>query len=74
MGDHPGTLINQIVYCLIRYGLYLANVTCKNSVEQARMSPIDFDYLGYFFLRYNEYKKQKPFTLSLVTSYLSASV
>ncbi|GFY99776.1 protein kinase superfamily protein [Actinidia rufa] len=26
---------------------------------QAKMSPIDFDYLGYFFLRYNEYKKQK---------------
>ncbi|OMO51637.1 hypothetical protein CCACVL1_29674, partial [Corchorus capsularis] len=25
----------------------------------ARRSPIDFDYVTYFFLRYNEYKKQK---------------
>lgn len=44
------------------------------AIIQARMSPIDFDYLGYFFLRYNEYKKQKPLTFSLVTSYLSASM
>ncbi|KAJ4891095.1 putative ethanolamine kinase [Raphanus sativus] len=44
------------------------------AIIQARMSPIEFDYLGYFFLRYNEYKKQKPLTFSLVTSYLSASV
>ncbi|KAL0721727.1 hypothetical protein Bca4012_036326 [Brassica carinata] len=44
------------------------------AIIQARMSPIDFDYLGYFFLRYNEYKKQKPLTFSLVTSYLSAPV
>ncbi|ESQ50181.1 hypothetical protein EUTSA_v10002015mg [Eutrema salsugineum] len=44
------------------------------AIIQARMSPIEFDYLGYFFLRYNEYKKQKPVTFSLVTSYLSASV
>uniref|UniRef100_A0A1J3IMP9 ethanolamine kinase n=1 Tax=Noccaea caerulescens TaxID=107243 RepID=A0A1J3IMP9_NOCCA len=43
------------------------------AIIQARMSPIDFDYLGYFFLRYNEYKKQKPLTFSLVTSYLSSS-
>ncbi|CAF1834133.1 probable ethanolamine kinase [Brassica napus] len=44
------------------------------AIIQARMSPIEFDYLGYFFLRYNEYKKQKPLTFSLVTSHLSASV
>ncbi|CAH8391924.1 unnamed protein product [Eruca vesicaria subsp. sativa] len=44
------------------------------AIIQARMSPIEFDYLGYFFLRYNEYKKQKPLTFSLVASYLSASV
>ncbi|VVB01676.1 unnamed protein product [Arabis nemorensis] len=44
------------------------------AIIQARMSPIEFDYMGYFFLRYNEYKKQKPLTFSLVTSYLSASV
>lgn len=40
---------------------------------QARMSPIDFDYLAYFFLRYDEYKKQKKKSLSLVQSYLSGS-
>ncbi|XP_023739313.1 probable ethanolamine kinase isoform X3 [Lactuca sativa] len=40
---------------------------------QAKMSPIDFDYLGYFFLRYNEYKKQKDTCLSLGRSYLSES-
>ncbi|KDP32383.1 hypothetical protein JCGZ_13308 [Jatropha curcas] len=38
---------------------------------QAKMSPIDFDYLGYFFLRYNEYKKQKEMSSSLALSYLS---
>ncbi|WCJ29672.1 Protein kinase superfamily protein [Euphorbia peplus] len=38
---------------------------------QAKMSPIDFDYLGYFFLRYNEYKKQKDNCCSLARSYLS---
>eukprot|EP00494_Astrolonche_serrata_P007880 UN07914 len=32
---------------------------------QARVSPIDFDYLGYFFLRYGEYKKQREFCFSL---------
>lgn len=37
---------------------------------QAKMSPIDFDYLGYFFLRYNEYKRQKQEALSLANSYL----
>ncbi|CAI9261996.1 unnamed protein product [Lactuca saligna] len=40
---------------------------------QAKMSPIDFDYLGYFFLRYNEYKKQKDTCFSLGRSYLSES-
>ncbi|OIV98213.1 hypothetical protein TanjilG_18752 [Lupinus angustifolius] len=38
---------------------------------QAKMSPIDFDYLSYFFLRYNEYKRQKEKCLSLAQSYLS---
>lgn len=28
-------------------------------ILQAKYSPIDFDYLGYFFLRYNEYKRRK---------------
>ncbi|CAI9100171.1 OLC1v1037111C1 [Oldenlandia corymbosa var. corymbosa] len=41
---------------------------------QAKMSPIDFDYLGYFFLRYNEYKKQKETNISLGKSYLSRSL
>lgn len=40
---------------------------------QAKMSPINFDYLGYFFLRYNEYKKQKEMSFSLARSYLSKS-
>ncbi|KAK4853183.1 hypothetical protein QYF36_005041 [Acer negundo] len=40
---------------------------------QAKMSPIDFDYPGYFFLRYNEYKKQKEMYISLAQSYLSKS-
>ncbi|KAI5640859.1 hypothetical protein M9H77_00161 [Catharanthus roseus] len=40
---------------------------------QAKMSPIDFDYLGYFFLRYNEYKRQKDTYLSLAQSYLKVS-
>jgi ethanolamine kinase len=35
------------------------------------MSPIDFDYLGYFFLRYNEYKRQKEKHFLLAQSYLS---
>ncbi|KEH37939.1 putative ethanolamine kinase [Medicago truncatula] len=37
---------------------------------QAKMSPIDFDYLGYFFLRYNEYKRQKEKLVSMALSYL----
>lgn len=40
---------------------------------QARMSLIDFDYLGYFFLRYNEYKRQKEMSFSLAQSHLSRS-
>lgn len=40
---------------------------------QAKMSPIDFDYLGYFFLRYNEYKKQKENCFSLAQYFLSRS-
>lgn len=40
---------------------------------QAKMSPIDFDYLSYFFLRYNEYKAQKKKCVSLAQSYLSGS-
>ncbi|XP_057967204.1 probable ethanolamine kinase [Malania oleifera] len=38
---------------------------------QAKMSPINFDYLGYFFLRYDEHKKQKEKCYSLARSYLS---
>ncbi|CAK9147133.1 unnamed protein product [Ilex paraguariensis] len=40
---------------------------------QAKMSLIDFDYLGYFFLRYNEYKRQKEKCFLLVQLYLSGS-
>ncbi|GJS09129.1 probable ethanolamine kinase isoform X1 [Tanacetum coccineum] len=40
---------------------------------QAKMSPIDFDYLDYFFLRYNEYKKRKNECFALSKSYLSRS-
>ncbi|KAM7509400.1 hypothetical protein LguiA_019853 [Lonicera macranthoides] len=40
---------------------------------QAKMSPINFDYLGYFFLRYNEYKRQKEKSILLAQSYLSES-
>ncbi|RZR87796.1 hypothetical protein BHM03_00015284 [Ensete ventricosum] len=40
---------------------------------QAKVSPIDFDYLCYFFLRYNEYKKQKEACFSLAHNYLGRS-
>ncbi|KAL1357260.1 hypothetical protein HN51_009206 [Arachis hypogaea] len=40
-------------------------------IIQARMSPIDFDYLGYFFLRYNEYKRRKESFMSMARSYIS---
>ncbi|KAM5547876.1 putative ethanolamine kinase [Rosa sericea] len=42
-------------------------------IVQAKFSPIKFDYLGYFFLRYNEYIKQKEKCLSLARSFLSQS-
>ncbi|CAK8534371.1 unnamed protein product [Lathyrus sativus] len=38
---------------------------------QAKMSPIDFDYLSYFFDRYKEYKRQKEKFVLLALSYLS---
>ncbi|XP_073100974.1 probable ethanolamine kinase isoform X2 [Elaeis guineensis] len=40
---------------------------------QAKVSPIDFDYLCYFFLRYNEYKKEKEACFFLAQKYLSGS-
>ncbi|KAK9130733.1 hypothetical protein Sjap_011220 [Stephania japonica] len=40
---------------------------------QANASSIDFDYLGYFFLRYDEYKKLKEECFSLAQSFLSCS-
>ncbi|XP_020083460.1 probable ethanolamine kinase isoform X2 [Ananas comosus] len=40
---------------------------------QAKVSPIDFNYLSYFFLRYDEYKKQKEVCFSLAQLYLSGS-
>ncbi|KAK9100796.1 hypothetical protein Scep_024226 [Stephania cephalantha] len=40
---------------------------------QANTSSIDFDYLGYFFLRYDEYKKLKEECFSLTQSFLSCS-
>lgn len=38
---------------------------------QANVSSIDFDYLDYFFLRYEEYKKQKADSIALAQSFLS---
>ncbi|GMY35889.1 probable ethanolamine kinase isoform X2 [Fagus crenata] len=43
------------------------------AIIQAKMSPIDFDYMGYFFLRYNEYKRQRENGFLLAQSYLSGS-
>ncbi|KAI6681700.1 hypothetical protein NL676_035581 [Syzygium grande] len=40
---------------------------------QAKMSPIDFDYMEYFFLRYNEFNRQKQSSISLARSYLTGS-
>ncbi|KAK4265230.1 hypothetical protein QN277_026310 [Acacia crassicarpa] len=37
---------------------------------QAKVSPIDFDYLDYFFKRYNEYKRKKEEYFSLAEFYL----
>ncbi|TQE02342.1 hypothetical protein C1H46_012111 [Malus baccata] len=42
-------------------------------IIQAKFSPINFDYLGYFFLRYNEYKTQKERCFSMARSHLSQS-
>ncbi|CAA7403171.1 unnamed protein product [Spirodela intermedia] len=39
---------------------------------QAYASPIEFDYLGYFFLRFDEYKKQRDRCFALARGYLSA--
>ena len=62
---HARYLLNLAIYFLDGL-IYLLK-------KQAKMSPIDFDYLGYFFLRYDEYKKQKDTCLSLGKSYLSGS-
>ncbi|OWM71733.1 hypothetical protein CDL15_Pgr005921 [Punica granatum] len=40
---------------------------------QAKMSPLNFDYLEYFFLRYNEFKKQKHDCCLLARSFLQGS-
>ncbi|KAI3670959.1 hypothetical protein L1987_64686 [Smallanthus sonchifolius] len=40
---------------------------------QEKMSPITFEYLEYFFQRYNEYKRRKNECFSLAKSYLSQS-
>ncbi|KAF4366794.1 hypothetical protein CsatB_014268 [Cannabis sativa] len=42
-------------------------------IIQAKISPIDFEYLNYFFLRYNEYKRQKENCFTLARSYVSGS-
>lgn len=41
------------------------------AIVQAKYSPINFDYLEYYFLRYNEYRKQKDCFISLGQSFLS---
>ena len=41
-------------------------------LNQASASPIDFDYLGYFFLRYDEYKKQRDPCFALAQVFLSS--
>ncbi|GKC64165.1 probable ethanolamine kinase [Tanacetum coccineum] len=40
---------------------------------QAKMSPIDFDYLDYLDLRYNEYIKRDNECFALAKSHLSHS-
>lgn len=37
---------------------------------QARFSPIDFDYLGYYFMRFEEYKKRKEEIFILTSNFL----
>ncbi|XP_074562658.1 putative ethanolamine kinase [Curcuma longa] len=44
------------------------------AIVQATVSSIDFDYLSYFFLRYNEYKKQRETCFSIAREYLSRSI
>ncbi|KAG6522741.1 probable ethanolamine kinase [Zingiber officinale] len=44
------------------------------AIVQAQVSSIDFDYLSYFFLRYNEYKKQRETCISVAREYLSRSI
>ena len=46
-------------------GVTMGLVTKVEFILQAKYSPIDFDYLGYFFLRYNEYKRRKEEFLPL---------
>ncbi|KAJ0981087.1 hypothetical protein J5N97_009342 [Dioscorea zingiberensis] len=41
------------------------------AIIQAKMSPLDFNYFGYFFLRYAEYKKLKESCFELVRQHLS---
>lgn len=38
---------------------------------QAKVSPIEFDYLEYFFLRYIEFKQQKELSFTRARKYLS---
>ncbi|CAK9228105.1 unnamed protein product [Sphagnum troendelagicum] len=42
------------------------------AIVQARFSTIDFDYLAYFYLRFDEYKKCKEEVLSLTHNYLAS--
>ena len=46
-------------------GVVMVSRTKVEFILQAKYSPIDFDYLGYFFLRYNEYKRRKEEFLPL---------
>lgn len=72
MGANPGIFISPAM-------LFKPKEQCRISkfhvfsAMQARMSPIGFDYLGYFFLRFNEYKKKKEKCFSLAKSHLSGS-
>ncbi|GJM98714.1 hypothetical protein PR202_ga15745 [Eleusine coracana subsp. coracana] len=50
---------------------FFRNYLHADKPSEAKVSPIDFDYLGYFFLRYGEYKKQRDSCLSLAQSFLS---
>lgn len=50
------------------------NLIPEFSMWQAKVSSIDFDYLSYFFLRYNEYKKRREICFSIAREYLSRSI